>query len=159
MKLASGIAPIPELITSGAHVSMGADGAPCNNRLDAFSEMRKAGLLQSLRLGPGHLSAATILEMMTIRGAEALGIADEVGSLEVGKAADFVVVDANHPSLVGTTDPVQQLVYAAGPEHVESVYIAGQRKVYKGILENWGPPLDYERLRSAAKSVQERASL
>ena len=68
MKLASGIAPIPELLERGVHVSIGADGAPCNNRLDPFAEMRKAGLLQSLRLGPGHLTPATILEMMTIRG-------------------------------------------------------------------------------------------
>ena len=70
-----------------------------------------------------------------------------------------MVVDANHPSLIGTADPVQQLVYAAGPEHVESVYIAGQRKVHKGTLENWGPALNYDLLRTTAQKVRERASL
>ncbi|MEC7240411.1 MAG: amidohydrolase family protein, partial [Myxococcota bacterium] len=65
MKLASGIAPIPELLARGVHISVGADGAPCNNRLDPFSEMRKVGLLQALRLGPGHLDPSTILQMMT----------------------------------------------------------------------------------------------
>lgn len=159
MKLASGIAPIPELLERGVHVSIGADGAPCNNRLDPFAEMRKAGLLQSLRLGPGHLTPATILEMMTIRGAEALGIADEVGSLEAGKSADFVAINADHPTLMGDPDPVHQVVYAAGPEHVEAVYIAGERRVHRGRLENWGPALDFDEIRAAATRVREAAGL
>lgn len=159
MKLASGIAPVPELIARGVHVSMGADGAPCNNRMDPFAEMRKAGLLQSLRLGPGHLSPSAILTMMTLRGAEALGIDSDVGSLEAGKYADFVVIDPDHPALIGDTDPVHQIVYAAGPEHVESVYIAGERKVHRGVLENWGPGLDFKALRQAAARVKRVAGL
>ena len=83
----------------------------------------------------------------------------EVGSLEVGKWADFLVVNPDHPALVGDVDPVHQLVYAAGPEHLESVYIAGSRKVHRGVLENWGPALDYDVLRETAERVQRVAGL
>ncbi|MGC9358562.1 MAG: amidohydrolase family protein, partial [Anaerolineae bacterium] len=85
-KLASGIALVPEMLASGITVALGADGAPCNDNLDAFMEMRLAGLLQKLRLeNPAALPARRILEMATLGGARALGLEDEIGSLEVGK--------------------------------------------------------------------------
>jgi len=157
MKLGSGIARIPELLERGVHVSLGADGAPCNNRLDAFSEMRHAGLVQNLRAGPGQLPAASILRMATLSGAEALGLDDEVGSLEVGKRADLVLVDADAPGLLGSRDPIQQLVYAAGPEHVDSVYIDGERVVHKGQVAGWDGPAEAQRVLTAADEVAARA--
>ena len=96
---------------------------------------------------------------MTLRGAEALVIDEEVGSLVPGKWADFIVINPDHPALVGDTDPVHQIVYAAGPEHVEAVYIAGERRVHEGRLENWGPELDYGALRRAAGRVRKAAGL
>jgi 5-methylthioadenosine/S-adenosylhomocysteine deaminase len=157
LKLGSGIAPVPELLARGVHVSLGADGAPCNNRLDAFTEMRHAGLIQSLRLGPGHLSPKEILRMATLSGAEALGIDHQVGSLEVGKKADMVLLNADAPGLLGALRPVEQVVYSAGPEHVESVYIQGQRVVQNGVVKGWEPAVEAPKVRAAAKRVADRA--
>src|SRR5437762_6121472 len=88
LKLGSGIAPIPEMLAAGCRVGIGADGAPCNNRLDAFAEMRLAALIQKPRLGPDALPAAQALELATLGGARALGLDAEIGSIEPGKRAD-----------------------------------------------------------------------
>src|SRR5204862_7355956 len=88
LKLGSGIAPIPEMLAAGCRVGIGADGAPCNNRLDAFTEMRLAALIQKPRLGAEALPAAQALELATLGGARAMGLEAEIGSLEVGKRAD-----------------------------------------------------------------------
>ena len=92
LKLASGVAPIPEYLEANIKVGIGADGAPCNNRLDMFAEMRMAGLVQKPRLGADALPAQTILELATRGGAAVLGIADQVGQLKVGMQADIQVV-------------------------------------------------------------------
>src|SRR5437762_10444936 len=85
LKLGSGIAPIPEMLAAGCRVGIGADGAPCNNRLDAFAEMRLAALIQKPRLGPDALPAGQALELATLGGARALGLEAAIGSIEVGK--------------------------------------------------------------------------
>lgn len=159
MKLASGVASIPELLQKGVHISLGADGAPCNNRLDAFSEMRHAGLLQCLHAGAGALSAQQILRMATLSGAEALDLSDQVGSLSIGKKADLLLLNADSPALLSGADPVDLVVYSAGPEHVESVYIEGERRVHRGRVIGWDTPIDAEKVRKAAKAVAERAQL
>jgi cytosine/adenosine deaminase-related metal-dependent hydrolase len=82
LKLASGVARIPELLAAGVNVALGADGAACNNRLDAFHEMRLAATLHLPRAGAAALPAADVLAMATIHGARALGLGDEIGSLE-----------------------------------------------------------------------------
>src|SRR5207344_3009862 len=82
LKLGSGIAPVPEMRARGISVSLGADGAACNNRLDMFEEMRLAAVLQSMRAGPGILSARDVLWMATRSGAQTLGLDQEIGSLE-----------------------------------------------------------------------------
>src|SRR5690606_4685064 len=87
LKLASGIAPIPEYLADGVNVALGADGAACNNRLDAFAEMRLAALVHKPRCGPRSMPARTVLEMATLGGARALGIDRDVGSIEIGKLA------------------------------------------------------------------------
>src|SRR5437773_9358609 len=93
LKPGSGIAPVPEMLAAGCRVSLGADGAPCNNRLDAFEEMRLAALIQKPRLGSDALPAAQVLELATLGGAKALGLEAEIGSIEPGKKADLVALD------------------------------------------------------------------
>ncbi|HEY5073885.1 MAG TPA: 5'-deoxyadenosine deaminase, partial [Pyrinomonadaceae bacterium] len=93
LKLGSGIAQVAEMLSKGISVSLGADGAACNNRLDMFTEMRTAALLQKVVHGPEALPAKRALRMATIDGAGALGLEREIGSLEAGKRADVIVVD------------------------------------------------------------------
>src|SRR4029077_19919561 len=99
LKLGSGIAPVPEMRARGITVSLGADGAACNNRLDMFEEMRLAGILQAMRREPGILPAREILAMATRAGARTLGLDADIGSLEVGKRADVIVVDRDRPHI------------------------------------------------------------
>src|ERR1051325_3475993 len=93
MKLGSGIAPVALMLARGVSVSLGADGAPCNNRLDMFTEMRSAALLQKVGLGAEALPAQRVLRMATIDGARALGLDREIGSLEAGKRADIAIIN------------------------------------------------------------------
>ena len=97
----------------GITVSLGADGAACNNRLDMFEEMRLAAVLQAARHGPGALPARDALWMATRGGARTLGLEAEIGSIEPGKRADLIVVDRDRPHLLPGADPYSTLVYAA----------------------------------------------
>jgi cytosine/adenosine deaminase-related metal-dependent hydrolase len=115
------------MIERDMSVSIGADGAACNNRLDMFTEMRTAALLQKVIHGPEKLPAARVLRMATIDGARALGLEHEIGSLEPGKRADLSVIRLN--SLHSTPqlgDVVSTLVYSAQPADVQTVLIDGQ---------------------------------
>src|SRR5581483_5879408 len=113
MKLASGFAPVPELLEHGVKVGLGADGAPCNNNLDMFTEMRLAALIHKPRCGPRSMNAQQVLELATIGGARVLGLENEIGSLEVGKRADVIVLKRNglHAQPQQAVDPVTQVVY------------------------------------------------
>ena len=127
LKLGSGIAPIVKLLDKGVCVSLGADGAACNNRLDMFTEMRTAALLQKALHGPEVVPATRVLRMATIDGAKALGLENEIGSLEVGKKADVTVIALrdlhNSPR---PDDVVSSVVYSAVASDVRSVVIDGQ---------------------------------
>lgn len=126
LKLGSGIAPIARLLDRDVSVSLGADGAACNNRLDMFTEMRTAALLQKAMHGPEVLPADRVLRMATIDGAKALGLAGEIGSLEVGKRADVAVVRLDRLHLTPVTEVISALVYAAEATDVDTVVIDGQ---------------------------------
>jgi len=126
MKLASGFARVAEMIDLGISVSLGADGAACNNRLDMFTEMRTAALIQKALRGPEVLPAITALRMATSAGARALGLGDEIGTIEVGKRADLILLDLNHLHATPALDPVSTIVYSAGHDDVETVVIDGQ---------------------------------
>jgi cytosine/adenosine deaminase-related metal-dependent hydrolase len=126
LKLGSGIAPIAKLLDEGISVSLGADGAACNNRLDMFTEMRTAALLQKALHGPEVLPAALALRMATIDGARAMGLDSEIGSLEVGKRADLSVVRLDRLHSTPVKDVVSALVYSAEVEDVETVIIEGR---------------------------------
>jgi 5-methylthioadenosine/S-adenosylhomocysteine deaminase len=127
LKLASGIAPISRMLEQGVSVSLGADGAPCNNRLDMFTEMRSAALLQKVMHGPESLPASRVLRMATIDGARALGLDGEIGSLEQGKRADVIVVNLNPlHSTPRPPDIVSAIVYSAEASDVETVIVNGR---------------------------------
>jgi len=125
LKLGSGIAPVPEMRARGITVSLGADGAACNNRLDMFEEMRLAAVLQAMRRGPGVLPAREVLWMATRAGARTLGLEDAIGSLEPGKRADVIVVDRDRPHLAPGPDPYSTLVYAARGSDVRTTVVDG----------------------------------
>jgi 5-methylthioadenosine/S-adenosylhomocysteine deaminase len=125
LKLGSGIAPVAEMRRRGITVSLGADGAACNNRLDMFEEMRLAALLQALQGAPGTLVARDVLWMATRGGARTLGLEAEIGSLEPGKRADLIVVDRDRPHLVPDEDPYPTLVYAARGPDVKTTIVDG----------------------------------
>lgn len=126
LKLGSGIAPIAGLLDRGISVSLGADGAACNNRLDMFTEMRTAALLQKVLHGPEVLTANRVLRMATAGGAKALGLDDEIGSLEAGKRADLAIVRMSGLHATPAADVISALVYSAQPSDVETVIIDGR---------------------------------
>jgi 5-methylthioadenosine/S-adenosylhomocysteine deaminase len=134
LKLGSGIAPIVDMRRRSISVSLGADGAACNNHLDMFAEMRLASGLQAITRGPGALGAADVLRMATIEGARALDWDAEIGSIEVGKRADLILVDRDRPHLVSSPDPVSAIVYAARPSDVRLTVVDGEVLVEDGRL-------------------------
>ncbi len=135
-KLASGIAPILELRRAGVKVGLGADGAPCNNNLDMFHEMRLAGFLQKLRHGAHAFPAQQIVEMATIVGAACLGWEREIGSLEIGKKADLILLrrDQPHSAPSNGEDIYAQIVYAAQARDVYLTMVEGRVCYQSGEL-------------------------
>lgn len=129
LKLASGVARIPELMALGVHVSLGADGAPCNNRLDAFAEMRLAAIVHKPRAGATAMSARTVLGMMTREGAAALGL--HAGVVAVGRLADLVLLDPRRQWTGG--DPYSAVVYQLDARAVVGTWIGGERVATEGV--------------------------
>ena len=107
-------------------MSLGADGAACNNRLDMFDEMRLAATLQAMRAAPGSLTARDVLWMATREGARALGLDAEIGSIEIGKRADLILVERDRPHLAPDRDPCSTLVYAARGTDVRLTMVDGE---------------------------------
>jgi 5-methylthioadenosine/S-adenosylhomocysteine deaminase len=127
MKLASGIAAVPAWIEAGMLAGLGTDGAASNNDLDMFEAMRFAALLQKVATSdPRAMPAALALELATRRGAEALGLGDQIGSLEPGKQADLITVDIDGPRQTPMFDPVSHLVYVSHGDDVRHVMVAGR---------------------------------
>lgn len=127
MKLASGISPVSDLLANGVCVSLGTDGVASNNNLDLFQEMKTSSLLQKVRtLDPTVLPSAKVLEMATINGATALGMEKEIGTIEVGKKADLVLMDMKSPHLTPYRNPISHLVYSAEGADVSTVICNGQ---------------------------------
>ena len=135
LKLASGIADMLRYDRYKVQTSLGADGAPCNNNLDAFVEMRLAALIQKPIHGPTAMPARRVLQLATIDGARALGIQQDVGSIEVGKSADLVVIDLrNDPGAGPGGDVYSRIVYAAHRANVRHVFASGRQLVRDGEL-------------------------
>ena len=127
LKLAAGVAPVPELLAQGVVVGLGTDGAASNNNLDLFGEMSLAARLHKVtKKDPTVLPAKTVLELATREGARVLGLEGQTGVLAVGKAADLIVVDINQAHLTPMFDPYSHLVYAARSSDVRHVMVAGR---------------------------------
>ena len=126
LKLASGLAKITSYLKKGMKIGLGSDGAPCNNQMDAFVEMRLAALLQKPLFGPTALPAQRAFELATLGGASVLAAEDKIGSLDLGKRADIVVVRRNHPAVSTVADPYSALVYSCSGRDVRSVWIDGR---------------------------------
>lgn len=125
-KLASGVAKVPELLKQGIVVGLGADGAPCNNNLDIFQELRLAALIHLPRGGPTSLPAMQALELATLNGAKALGLEGEIGVLQEGARADVITVDLSQSHTTPSGDPVSSFVYSAQSRDVRDVVVNGQ---------------------------------
>lgn len=133
MKLASGIAPLAQMLAGGLRVGLGSDGAASNNRLDLFHEMRHGALLAKVSSGDATaLDAHSVLRMATLNGAAALGLEGKIGSLEVGKAADLCATRLNAWEIQPCFDPVSHLIHAAGREYVTDVWVSGKKVVKEG---------------------------
>jgi 5-methylthioadenosine/S-adenosylhomocysteine deaminase len=127
LKLGSGIAEVTRMLNEGISVSLGADGGACNNRLDMFTEMRSMALLQKAIHGPEAIPAKQALRIATIEGARALGLEQEIGTLEIGKRADVIAVNLNSLHAAPyANDPISALVYSALTSDVQTVIIDGQ---------------------------------
>lgn len=143
LKLGSGLAPIVEMRSKGISVSLGADGAACNNHLDMFEEMRLAAVLQAVRVKPGALDARAVVQMATREGARALGLQQEIGSIEAGKKADLILVDAAGP------DPYSAIVYASRGTDVRTTIVDGHV-----LVDEFRPVLwDHAEIAAAAKAA------
>jgi 5-methylthioadenosine/S-adenosylhomocysteine deaminase len=152
LKLGSGIARVHELSRRGVQLALGADGAPCNNNLDPWIELRHAALLAKVRTGVTTLPARQALELATIEGAKALGLDAEVGSLEIGKRADLVVVRLDGPHVEPGGDAYSRLVYGCTARDVMHVFVNGEHLVRHGEHTR----LDRERVLSKARSQVKR---
>ncbi len=144
LKLGSGIAPVADMRRRGISVSLGADGAACNNTLDMFHEMRLAATLQAMRMAPGALPAPDVVWMATREGARALGLDSEIGSLEVGKKADVIIVRTDRPHQQPSADPYSQIVYACRPEDVRATIVDGRVVAEDGAI-TWAETSDLAR--------------
>ena len=156
LKLGSGIANIPDYIERGILVSIGADGPPCNNNLSVFTEMRLAALIQKPIHGPEAMDAKTVFKLATIEGAKALHLENEIGSIEVGKKGDLVLIDLNsyvNSVLDNDEEVYSNLVYSSGTNNVRSVMIDG-----KWVITN-SESLIYEKNELREDSITELKKL
>ena len=153
MKIASGIAPIAEMLKAGVRIGLGTDGAASNNDLDMWEEMRLASFLQKVeQMDPEVLPAETVLRMATSGGATAIGLGDSIGSLEVGKRADLIQVAFDDVHHVPTYNVISHLVYVNDEQDVASVIVDG--KVL--MLEREILTIDTERVAEEARALAAR---
>jgi len=153
MKIASGISPVTEMLNAGVLVGLGTDGAASNNDLDMWEEMRLASFLQKVdTMDPKALSASTVLRMATSGGAEAIGLREKVGALEVGMRADVIQVAFDDVHFVPTYNVISHLVYVADEQDVASVTVDGRLLMRDGEFLT----IDTERVRREATALAAR---
>ena len=157
MKLASGAAPVPELLAIKAEVGLGTDGAASNNDLDMFEAMDSAAKLQKVMRGdPSLLNARDVVRMATIGGAEVLGLDDQIGSLEAGKQADIIIIPLNKPHLTPMYDPYSLLVYAVSGGDVDTVMVQGKILMENGKLKTLDEASILKEARQTAARIRDK---
>ncbi|WP_394891599.1 amidohydrolase family protein [Mesorhizobium sp. AaZ16] len=135
LKLASGVARIPDMLDAGINVALGTDGAISGNDLDMWMALRLAATLHKGVSGrPEVVTTSQALAMLTTAGAKALGAADRIGSLEPGKFADMILIDLKRPHAVPVFDPITHLVYSTAKSDVRHVFVGGEQVVRDGVL-------------------------
>lgn len=153
MKLASGACPVSKLLAAGVNVALGSDSAASNNDLNLFGEMHTAALLAKLTTGDASaLPAAAALAMATLGGARALGLEEQIGSLEPGKLADMIAVDLSGPETQPLYNPLSQLVYACNGSQVTHSWIGGELRLRNRELTGF----DLDALRQRSSHWQQR---
>lgn len=168
-KLADGIAAIPEILATGVNVALGSDGAPCSNSYDLFRDMHLAGILhKGYKMDATVLPAEQVLEMATINGAKALGLESQIGSLEVGKKADFVVVDVSGLGVApfdfqqvkkGGMHPATAIVHSCSGSDVEMVVVDGRILVENGMLVGTNEEIVKKFAREAITGIRSRSGV
>lgn len=159
-KLASGICRVPDLQQAGVNIGLGTDGAPCNNTCDMLQEMKLAAIIhKSISYEPTAVPAESVLEMATINGAKALGLDDRIGSLEIGKKADLVAIDARGIHSQPWFNAASAVVYTATGRDVELVVVDGKVLVQDGELLTMNEQEIVDEAKKQSRKVVERAGL
>lgn len=157
MKLASGVAPIPQMLKAGVKVGFGTDGVASNNNMDLFEEMNSAAILHKLiSKDPTTLDARTVVEMATIGGARALGMDHEIGSLEPGKKADLIVLDMMQPHAHPVYNIYSLVVYSLQGSDVESVIIDGEWVMENKKLTHFDETSLYSTIEDIARQIRDQ---
>ena len=155
MKLASGVAPVPEMIARGITVGLGTDGCASNNNLDLFTEMDTAAKLHKVHnMDTTVMDAVTVFRMATIEGAKALGLDQYVGSLEVGKKADIIILDTCKPHLTPLFNPFSHIVYAARGNDVSHTLINGKIVMENRRVKTFSLPDIFQKVENQANRVR-----
>ena len=155
MKMSSGVAKVPEMLKMGMTVGLGTDGCASNNNLDLFQEMDSAAKLGKVfTLDPIILGAETVLKMATIEGAKVMGLEKEIGSIEVGKKADIIVIDLRSPHLVPLYNPMSTLVYSANGADVKDVIVNGQVLMKDRTFQTLDPNEIFEKVTTISREVR-----
>ena len=155
LKLGSGIAPVKAMQRAGINLTIGTDGAISGNDLDMWLAMRlTCGLAKGLNMEADALTAEQVLHMATISGAKALGKSDSLGSLEIGKNADFILVDINNSHSIPLFDPITHLVFGAGRSDVTDVFVSGKHVVKNKKINGLDIEKIHEEVRQLAPSIK-----
>jgi len=149
LKLGSGIAPVPKMLQKGINVSIGSDGAPCNNNMDIFTDMRLAALIHKPYNGVTSINAQNLFDMVTISGAKTVGLEDKIGSIEPGKYADLTFMNLNKVHTVPADNVYSQIVYSAHATDVTHVMVDGN-----WVVQN-GTPIAYDEEEVVRKAWEE----
>ena len=155
LKLGSGIAPVKAMHKAGINLTIGTDGAISGNDLDMWLAMRlTCGLAKGVNMEADALTAKQVLHMATISGAKALGKSDTLGSLEIGKNADFILVDINNSHSIPLFDPITHLVFGAGRSDVTDVFVSGKHVVENKKINGLDIKKIHEEVRQLAPSIK-----
>jgi len=155
MKLGAGVAPVPEMLKQGVIVGLGTDGCASNNDLDLLLEIDTTAKIHKLKtMNPTAMDAATVLRMATIEGAKMLGIEDKTGSIEAGKYADIIILDANKPHMIPMYNCYSQIVYSASGADVSASIINGKIVMKDRQLLNMDVSDIMDRVRKIADNIK-----
>jgi 5-methylthioadenosine/S-adenosylhomocysteine deaminase len=155
MKLAAGVAPVPAMLQQGINVGLGTDGCASNNDLDLFREMDTTAKIHKIvRMDPSVMNARTVVEMATIGGARVLGLDESIGSIDIGKNADIIIVDMDKPHLTPLYNLYSQLVYSACGSDVKTTIIDGRIVMNNRKLLNMDISFIMKEVRKIADSIR-----